>query len=494
MSFLLPLLIGAIAGGLLGLCAGWLARGREEIVVEKVVTQPVGKLSQGMDDSALRRDQINEIVAQLQRLTTGVSARIDAHSRTVDNINDELSSAAEHADVVVAAIARLVESNTAMQSQLQVAQMQLKEQASLLEARQEEARTDPLTRLRNRRAFDDELTRRIEQCARQRTTLSLLMLDVDHFKECNDNFGHPAGDEVLRMVGRLLAEKAAEIPDAFAARYGGEEFALLFSGQSLQPAAECGDEIRSLIEQAAIHYAGRSLTATVSVGAAERIAGEDTSDFIARTDEALYAAKKAGRNCLYLHTEGETRAFEPGLAAPQIEASKESGNADDEALARSITRRIAQWRRGGPKLSLIVARLDNLAALDDQGVELAIQRGGEVLKSSLREMDQFALLAGEIFGMLLPTAQLADAVRIAERMRGAFHGGLRGELAADVTLSLGIAEVMPDDDCESLILRARRALEAARRRGGNAVFVNEGVYSLRAEEVLGVTAGSTASV
>lgn len=496
MFFLLPLFVGALAGGLLGLCAGWLARGREEVVVEKVVTQAVGRLSQGIDDATLRREQATEFLAQLQQLTSGVSAKIDAHSRTVGDINEELTGTPAQTDAVVAAIARLVESNTAMQSQLQVAQMQLKEQASLLEARQEEARTDPLTRLRNRRAFDHELAHRIEQCSLQRTTLSLLMLDVDHFKQCNDNYGHPAGDEVLRLVGRLLAEKAAEIPGAFAARYGGEELALLFSGQSLQSAAELGDEVRRLIEQATIHYAGRSLSVTVSMGAAERIAGEGPAEFIARTDAALYAAKKAGRNCLHLHERGETRAFEPeNLAAgPQAPATEQFSKTDDRVLAKSITRRIAEWRRGGEKLSLIVARLDNLAALDAQGVNRAIQQGCEFFKSSLREMDEFALLAGEIFGILLPTAQLADAVRIAERMRVTFpHNGLSAEPAADVTLSFGVAEVLPDDDGDSLILRARRALEAARRRGGNAVFVNDGVYSLRAQQVLDLANASLAS-
>src|SRR6187401_3371143 len=94
MMVLLPLLIGAIAGGLLGLCAGWLARGREEVVVEKVVTQTVEKIVQRTaDDAAQRRDQASEILSQLQHLTTGVSAKIDAHTRTVGDINEELTGA-----------------------------------------------------------------------------------------------------------------------------------------------------------------------------------------------------------------------------------------------------------------------------------------------------------------------------------------------------------------------------------------------------------------
>jgi diguanylate cyclase len=496
MTVLLPLLIGAIAGGLLGLCAGWLARGREEVIVEKVVTQTAEKIvPPTADDAAGRRDQASEILAQLQRLTSGVSARIDAHARTVGDISDDLTGAPAEADVVVAAIQRLVESNTTMQSQLQVAQLQLAEQAHLLEARQEEAHTDPLTWLRNRRAFDRELARRIEQCAAQRSALSLMMLDVDHFKKCNDTYGHPAGDEVLRMVGRLLADGVERIPGAFAARYGGEEFALLFSGNSLAAAAQLGEEIRRKIEQAKVDFDGRQLQITASGGAAHWQPGESAASFIARADEALYAAKELGRNCSCLHDRGSTRklsiAASPGLdvAAPSATAMIQ-GN--DELLSKAIHRRIAQWRRGGVKLSLIVGRLDNLEDIDVHDIarrDRALRQMREFLQQMLREMDEMAPLAGELFGILLPAAPLAEAVRIAERMRCAVLDGALGPHSAGcASLSIGVAEVMEEDDANSLLLRARRAMEAARRRSGNAVYFNDGVYSTSAQDVLDTAA------
>jgi diguanylate cyclase (GGDEF)-like protein len=162
-------------------------------------------------------------------------------------------------------------------------------------------------------------------------------------------------------------------------------------------------------------------------------------------------------------------------------------------LARSISRRIAEWRRGGAKSSLIVSRIDNLATLEAQGAaqrERALQQTSDFLRQALRGMDHMELLAGENFGILLPSAQLTDAVRTAERMRAAAEQGqLEVQSTADITLSFGVAEMMADDDEESLLLRARRALEAARRRGGNAVFVNDGVYSIRAQEVLDAVAG-----
>lgn len=344
MMLLLPLLIGAIAGGLLGLCAGWLARGRDEVVVENVVTQTVEKFVERTSDAAQSRDQASEIASQLHRLTSGVSARIYAHSRTVHDINDELASASpEGASVVVAAIKRLVDSNTIMQSQLQEAQAQLKEQANLLEAQHAEARTDPLTHLKNRRAFDDELARRLAQP--DHGPLSLMMLDVDHFKECNDSYGHLAGDEVLRMVGQILRERAAELPGLFAARYGGEEFALLFSEQTLDEALTLGDQLRRKIELSPVTCERQHITVTASAGIALWQPGEAGSSFISRADEALYAAKRSGRNCSCVYEQGAIRkhAVPPTVArsrtppAELLSITSESHPALLQAINRGIT-------------------------------------------------------------------------------------------------------------------------------------------------------------
>jgi diguanylate cyclase (GGDEF)-like protein len=301
-------------------------------------------------------------------------------------------------------------------------------------------------------------------------------------------------------VGKVLGDGASQLPNVFAARYGGEEFALLFSEQSLQSAIEIGDQIRRKIAQSPAAFDGQTIKVTASGGIADWKPGETTASFISRADEALYAAKKSGRNCSCIHELGTIRKYlvlpppekavvRPAAAARTVEI--ESG----DALSKAISRRIAEWRRGGPTLSLIVGRIDNLAALDAQGIQarnLAMQQAADYLKQSLREMDQVALLSGEIFGMLLPNGQLVDAVRIAERMRAGVHqGDLDARLGAHVTISCGVAEVTSDDDGDALVLRARRALEAARRRGGNAVYVNDGVYSTSSQEVLEAAGAST---
>ena len=112
-----------------------------------------------------------------------------------------------------------------LQNRLAQAEKQIAAQAADLRSYETEARTDSLTGLANRRAFDDEMQRRFAEWQRRRTPFSLMILDIDHFKQFNDSHGHPAGDEVLRNVGKVLVKTARQMD--LPCRYGGEEFAVI---------------------------------------------------------------------------------------------------------------------------------------------------------------------------------------------------------------------------------------------------------------------------
>ncbi len=156
------------------------------------------------------------------------------------------------------------------------------------------ATTDGLTHLSNRRAFQEKLTDEVERAARYGTPLSLLLLDIDHFKQFNDTFGHPAGDRVLLSVAVLL-EATARSTD-FVARYGGEEFVVLLPNTDEYGAEVLADRFRSAIENAA--WGQRSIT--VSVGVSTLVAPEgDGTALIEQADAALYVSKKNGRNCVH---------------------------------------------------------------------------------------------------------------------------------------------------------------------------------------------------
>ena len=170
----------------------------------------------------------------------------------------------------------------------------------LAEANEELARLshqDGLTGLSNRRCFDDALRRESRDATFGDAPLSLLMIDVDHFKSFNDTRGHQAGDECLRAVAALLGRERAA-PGEVAARYGGEEFAMILPGHDPAAAGARAERLRAAIEALRLPHAG-SATApwiTVSVGVATRGADGDDVSLIAAADAALYRAKRAGRN------------------------------------------------------------------------------------------------------------------------------------------------------------------------------------------------------
>jgi len=163
----------------------------------------------------------------------------------------------------------------------------------------QQANTDPLTRIGNRQAFATGMKEAIQRAQQSNGCLGLIFLDLDHFKRLNDTYGHQAGDEVLRAVGRCLS-KISEGPN-LAARYGGEEFAVIVADASARAVRQLAEDIRKSIERARIEYKDRTIRVTASLGAAHVSFAHERADakqIIERADECLYSAKHAGRNCV----------------------------------------------------------------------------------------------------------------------------------------------------------------------------------------------------
>lgn len=164
-----------------------------------------------------------------------------------------------------------------------------------------QARHDGLTDLTNRRTFDTLLAGEIDRVRLGLSSeCSLLLADLDRFKSINDTHGHPAGDEVLRVVAQLLREHVGRMragERSVLARYGGEELAVLLPGVGLAGALRLAEEIRLAVEQRAIPFQNKSLGVTISIGAASCPRHAMTpADIISATDQALYRAKSEGRN------------------------------------------------------------------------------------------------------------------------------------------------------------------------------------------------------
>ena len=152
------------------------------------------------------------------------------------------------------------------------------------------ATTDGLTGLKNHRAFQERLAEEASRAARYGTSLSLVLLDVDRFKQYNDTYGHPAGDAVLMAVAHTLQREARDTD--LVARYGGEEFVLILPQTDLEGASAFAERLRSTVESRS--WPVRAVTASFGV-AALRLE-EGGSELITRADEALYQSKAAGRN------------------------------------------------------------------------------------------------------------------------------------------------------------------------------------------------------
>jgi diguanylate cyclase (GGDEF)-like protein len=175
------------------------------------------------------------------------------------------------------------------------------ENGRLFEETRQLAITDPLTGLANHRQFYDQLSREIRRSTRYRRPLTLLMLDLDHFKAFNDRYGHLAGDQALRETADVLRQNARSVD--LLARYGGEEFAIILPETDLERAAAHAERIRSAVASHVFHSQETGLVhqVTVSIGvAALTLATRKIEDLVHDADQAMYRAKAGGRNRLEL--------------------------------------------------------------------------------------------------------------------------------------------------------------------------------------------------
>jgi diguanylate cyclase len=238
-------------------------------------------------------------------------ATTERYGATLNVAAESLTSASIDGDALKRLITVLAGATTEMSKQnsnlshklAQSSQEMEKLRTSLRQARAE-ALTDALTGIANRKLFDETLRLRKEEADSEKTELSLILCDIDHFKSFNDTWGHQTGDQVIRFVASALAKFA--LPDHLVARYGGEEFAVVMPRTPLKEAGRIADQIRSAIEAKRLVRRSTNETigaVTVSFGAAVYSPGETVTHLIARADECLYMSKRNGRNRVSLETQ-----------------------------------------------------------------------------------------------------------------------------------------------------------------------------------------------
>ncbi len=237
----------------------------------------------------------NETVNALRAALKQVSLSIPVQTERDDELLAELSRSNNS---VMTAQRELAKKNAVLSqtnAALEAAQIELKaKQAALEEANirlDALATTDGLTGVKNRRAFGEKLAGEVLRSARYGAPLSLLLLDVDKFKQYNDSFGHPAGDEVLKTVARVLGEQARTTD--FVARYGGEEFTLVLPNTGAEGSLVLAERLRVAIESTS--WPNRAVTASFGAATWTSEINTDTA-LIDAADRALYTSKENGRN------------------------------------------------------------------------------------------------------------------------------------------------------------------------------------------------------
>lgn len=252
--------------------------------------------------------EVNQAVADVRNRTEGYNKNLKKTVQFVQSTQDPeaIQSALGH---LVVDTQKMMETNERLNDELQKSTKVISDLQRDLEIVRREAMTDGLTGLANRKAFDRELNRMIQEAKEKHETFTLLMVDIDHFKSFNDNFGHQVGDQVLRLVGRALVEgiKGRD----FASRYGGEEFAIILPQSNMTAGVAVGNSLRRAVASKDLVNRNTSEKLgqiTMSVGVAEYVSGENSEEIIERADGALYTAKHNGRNQVAA-APGNTRAI-----------------------------------------------------------------------------------------------------------------------------------------------------------------------------------------
>ncbi len=272
------------------------------------------EVCESLYDKHIGTDRAQDVLTETQHNTQNILQTIlrdvlDAggaatvYGNELNAVSAELGSANEVGkikDVVqslVSETAKMASSSRDLQTKLEAATSDVEALRKRLDQLERESLTDPLTGLKNRKALERHLASCFAEHARDGAPFSLIMLDIDHFKDFNDKYGHHIGDAVLRIVSATLSDTSKN--EALAHRYGGEEFSVVLPGIELETAMEIAERYRGSVESKRLKVAKTSEAIepiTISLGVCQVQSEDDDETIMQRADKALYLAKDAGRN------------------------------------------------------------------------------------------------------------------------------------------------------------------------------------------------------
>jgi diguanylate cyclase (GGDEF)-like protein len=465
-----------------------------------------------------------QVLTSLEILAAELAGEIKGHGQKIQKINGQLSTSTEHsADVIAQAVTQILDATDEVQRRLAVKEELIAEQAETVQMQAILTHADLLTSLPNRRALEEEL-QRLGSLDGRPAVVTLVFIDLDKFANINVQYGHRGGDVILRQAAGLIKSQARGRD--MAARFAGNKFALILNQTTLHDALPLAEKTRKLIEDTQFSHGTRPLRLTASVGIAQLHPEELRGATVARVDDALQAAKQAGGNICFRH-DGQScipvsAAFqvrqgpateEPlslaalwrdsttldagdgSSAVPPGAEQTATAQEDPELSGRSLfsatlSRRLAQWKRGGPSVSVAVLRVDQLDELverfGDQGQAFIRQVMGRLVEASTRDMDERCEFEDGLFALLLPGADEANALAVADRLRSQVRQCKvrMGDDLWNLTASIGVAHCTVAVRVMDIMLSAEAALNAASSLGGDAVCIGQPVQESPPQAIL----------
>jgi diguanylate cyclase len=325
--------------------------------------------------------------------------------------------------------------NSQLQQRLEQAEKQLAVQAAEIKAHESEARTDSLTGLSNRRAFDDEFKRRVNEWERKGTPVSLVLLDIDF---C-------------------------------------EEFAVILPATETAGACIVAERVRMAVEETVINSDGKTLKVTCSIGLSQVQLGDDPAKIIRRADDALYKSKKEGRNCGHwsdgiahfpICVPPAKPSGDDDAEAAAIETTAESESGGRTTFLHLLKRRVTESHRFGVRLSLVHFKIIDFDSVREvHGNTVAKQMldlAQPVLEKALRETDDLARLENGEFMVMMPGKTQAEAAQVIKRIKVTMDRCVvpLEDQALEVRFRHGIVELRTNETAQELIARVKLGTSA----------------------------------
>ena len=267
--------------------------------------------------------RLTEIIASTDSASGVASERFVQARSALEHLGDVDVDIAEVKHILLSEIDRMVKTNEVLKRQLVKAQTGITSQKEEIDRLKTRAHMDTLTQLSNRAAFDERLQEAFFQWRHFQVAFSLLMMDVDNFKQINDTHGHVQGDRILSEIAEKIKECIRD--EDFAARYGGEEFAIVFPDTPAEEALAVGTRIRENVERSVFQAEGNQLRITISGGISQSGMAFTPQDIIDVADKALYVSKSKGRNRITLSEDRIKESWTTGegpISLPDVQSSE----------------------------------------------------------------------------------------------------------------------------------------------------------------------------